>query len=49
MAYDGVSLEEIVDQFGHASTRMLERHYRHRLQRSIDAGVATMDKLFGGR
>jgi integrase len=38
MADDGVSLEEIADQFGHASTRMLERHYRHRLQPSIDAG-----------
>ena len=43
----GVPLEEIADVLGHASTRMLEQHYRHQVKPSIDAHVGAMESLFG--
>jgi integrase len=43
----GVPLEVIADVLGHASTRMLERHYRHQVRPSLDAHVAPMTELFG--
>jgi hypothetical protein len=42
-----VPLEEIADVLGHASTRMLEQHYRHQVKPSIDAHVGAMESLFG--
>jgi hypothetical protein len=47
MSAQGVPLEVIADVLGHNSTRMLERHYRHRTCPVIDAHVAAMDGLFG--
>lgn len=47
LLYDaGVPLETIADILGHTSTRMLERHYKHRLAESMSAHVAPMEKLF---
>jgi integrase len=43
----GVPLEVIADVLGHASTRMLEQHYRHQVKPSIDAHVSVMDTMFG--
>lgn len=43
----GVPLEVIADVLGHASTRMLEQHYRHQVKPSIDAHVSVMEALFG--
>ena len=48
MSAAGVPLEVIADVLGHNSTRMLEKHYRHRTRPVIDAHVAVMDGLFGG-
>jgi len=47
MSAAGVPLEVIADVLGHTSTRMLERHYRHRTRPVIDGHVAVMDGLFG--
>ncbi len=43
----GVPLEQIADQLGHSSTRMLEKHYRHQVKPSIDVAVPVMEELFG--
>jgi integrase len=43
----GVPLEVIADVLGHASTRMLEHHYRHQVKPSIDGHVAVMEQMFG--
>jgi hypothetical protein len=42
-----VPLEVIADILGHASVRMLERHYRHQVKPSIDAHVSVMERMFG--
>jgi integrase len=47
MSAAGVPLEVIADVLGHSSTRMLEKHYRHRTRPVIDGHVAVMDNLFG--
>ncbi len=47
MSAAGVPLEVIADVFGHTSTRMLEKHYRHRTRPVIDGHVEVMDNLFG--
>ncbi len=47
MSDAGIPLEVIADQFGHNTTRMLERHYRHQVRPSLGAHVAVMDRLFG--
>jgi integrase len=48
LLYDaGVPLEVIADLLGHASTRMLEKHYRHRVRASMNAHVAPMEQMFG--
>ncbi len=44
---DGVPLPLIADLLGHASTRMLEQHYRHRVRTSFGAHVGPMEELFG--
>ena len=47
LLYDaGMSLDAIADLLGHASTRMLEAHYRHRVRASFSAHVAPMEALF---
>ena len=43
----GVPLEQIADQLGHTTTRMLEQHYRHQVRPSVSASVAVMEELFG--
>ena len=43
----GVPLEQIADQLGHPTTRMLEQHYRHQVRPSVSASVAVMEELFG--
>lgn len=43
----GVPLEQIADVLGHASTRMLDQTYRHRVRPSIAAAVAAMDDVLG--
>ena len=48
LLYDaGVPLDAIADLLGHASTRMLEQHYRHRVRGSFSAHVGPMETLFG--
>jgi len=47
MSDAGIPLEVVADTLGHASTRMLEKHYRHQVRPSIGAHVAVMDSLFG--
>jgi hypothetical protein len=42
-----VPLPLIADLLGHASTRMLEQHYRHRVRTSFGAHVGPMEELFG--
>jgi integrase len=44
----GVDPYEVADQLGHVDLRMLDRHYRHRIEPVVTAGVATMDRLAGG-
>lgn len=44
----GVPIEQVADLFGHVDTRMVERHYRHRITPAVDAAVAPMEALFGG-
>jgi integrase len=49
LLYDaGMPLDAIADLLGHASTRMLEQHYRHRSRTSFGAHVGPMEALFGG-
>jgi integrase len=38
----GMELERIADVLGHTSTKMLEKHYRHRVKDSIDDHVDVM-------
>jgi integrase len=45
----GVPLEVIADVLGHASTRMLQQHYRHQVKPSIDGHVTVMEQMFGAR
>lgn len=48
--YDaGMTMGQIADVLGHNSTRMLERHYRHRLRPVLGDHVAVMSSVFGGR
>jgi integrase len=46
LAEAGVPLEAIADQLGHVDTRMIQRTYRHRLGKPVDASVEVMDALF---
>jgi len=39
--------EDIADQLGHRTTRMVELHYRHRLQPVVNIAADTMQELFG--
>lgn len=41
----GVRNELLADLLGHVDTRMVERHYRHRLAASVDVAVAPMGEL----
>lgn len=41
----GVRNELLADLLGHVDTRMVERHYRHRLSESVDVAVAPMADL----
>jgi integrase len=41
----GVRNEELADLLGHVDTRMVERHYRHRLGGSIDVAAGPMAAL----
>jgi len=43
----GIPLEVIADLLGHASTRVLEETYRHRLRVAADGAVAVFDGLLG--
>ncbi len=47
MSDAGVPLERIADQLGHATTRMLEQTYRHRLAPSVSAGAEVMSAVLG--
>jgi integrase len=50
LLYDaGVPLEQIADILGHESTRMLERHYRHKGRAALAQHVAPMEGLFPER
>jgi integrase len=41
----GVRYEELADLLGHVDTRMVERHYRHRLSDSVSVAVGPMGDL----
>lgn len=41
----GVRNEHLADLLGHVDTRMVERHYRHRLGDSVAAAAGPMDEL----
>lgn len=41
----GVRNELLADLLGHVDTRMVERHYRHRLAASVDVAVGPMGEL----
>lgn len=43
----GVPLEQIADLLGHTDTRMLLKHYRHPISRTVDAAVTPMESMFG--
>jgi integrase len=43
----GVPIEVVADLLGHVDTRMLEKHYRHRVTPSVDAAVTPMEDMFG--
>lgn len=43
----GVPQHEVADLLGHVDGRMLDRHYRHRVQDAVTAGVAPMEAMFG--
>jgi integrase len=45
MSDAGVPLEQIADQLGHTSTRMLDQTYRHRVRPAVTASVDVMDAL----
>jgi integrase len=47
LSASGVPLEQIADVLGHTDTRMLLKHYRHPISRTIDAAAAPMERLFG--
>lgn len=47
LSASGVPLEQIADLLGHTDTRMLLKHYRHPISRTIDAAAAPMERLFG--
>ncbi len=49
LSASGVPLEQIADVLGHTDTRMLLKHYRHPISRTIDAAAAPMEALFGDR
>lgn len=42
----GVPMEEVMDLLGHTDTRMLERVYRHRVSKAVEA-AAPMATMFG--
>jgi integrase len=44
----GVPIDQAADLLGHADTRMLDRHYRHKTTRSYNAAVGPMEEMFGG-
>jgi integrase len=44
----GVPIDQAADLLGHADTRMLDRHYRHKTTRSYNAVVGPMAEMFGG-
>jgi integrase len=46
LSASGVPLEQIADVLGHTDTRMLLKHYRHPISRTIDAAAAPMERLF---
>jgi integrase len=46
LSSQGVPIEELSDALGHANLRMMSV-YRHRLDKTIRAGVAPMERLFG--
>lgn len=47
LSASGVPLEQIADVLGHTDTRMLLKHYRHPISRTIEAATAPMERLFG--
>lgn len=47
LSASGVPLEQIADVLGHTDTRMLLKHYRHSISRTIGAAAAPMERLFG--
>ena len=47
LSASGVPLEQIADVLGHTDTRMLLKHYRHPISRTIDAAAEPMERLFG--
>lgn len=47
LSASGVPLEQIADVLGHTDTRMLLKHYRHPISRTIGAAAAPMERLFG--
>lgn len=44
----GMTLEQVAAVLGHSSTRMLEKHYRHRLRPVVDNHVGAMSRVFDG-
>ncbi len=47
LSASGVPLEQIADLLGHTDTRMLLKHYRHPISRTVDAAVGPMERMFG--
>lgn len=45
LSESGVRNEHLADLLGHTDTRMVERHYRHRIGDSIGVAAAPMDEL----
>jgi integrase len=43
----GLTIEQVAALFGHRSTRMLERHYRHRTRTVVSSHVEASQRLFG--
>jgi integrase len=43
----GVPQEQVADLLGHTDTRMLDRHYRHRVTATVTAATAPMEAMFG--
>jgi integrase len=48
MLDQGMTLEQVAKVLGHNSTRMLERHYRHRIRPVVEDHVAVMARAFDG-